>query len=301
MKEQFVDKLRLRGENIAKLSVVNSIIEEYLAQGYVITLRQLYYQLVSRDIVPNVPREYQKLSNLMKKGRMAGVVDWKAIEDRTRIPYLQYWARDKERAMWDTVEQYKLDRQRGQESYVEIWTEKDALSGVLKRKTEYYHVYLMVNRGYSSVTAMYNAYQRFNRAKNEGRSGYILYLGDHDPSGLDMIRDISERMGTFGVYPTVEHIALTTKQIEEYNPPSNPAKFKDPRAKWYISKFGKVSWEVDALPPDVLHMLVENYIEDLIDMDMFMETMIEEEKDKVALGKVAKRFADNERRKRNKK
>ncbi len=301
MKEQFSDKLRLRSNNVAKLSVVNGIIEEFMAQGYIITLRQLYYQLVSRNVIPNVLREYQKLSNLLKKGRMAGIVDWSAIEDRTRIPYLQYWAEDKEKAMWDTVEQYKLNRQRGQESYVEIWTEKDALSGVLKRKTEHYHVYLMVNRGYSSATAMYNAYKRFDRAEKEGKTGYILYLGDHDPSGLDMIRDISNRMANFGIYPVVEHIALTTKQVEEHDPPPNPTKFKDPRAKWYINKFGRTAWEVDALPPDILHALVTDYIEDLIDMDMFVETIEEEEKDKEELGKVAKRFAASEKRKRNQK
>lgn len=159
----------------------------------------------------------------------------------------------------------------------------------------------MVNRGYSSCSAMYQAYKRFARAENNDRSGYILYLGDYDPSGLDMIRDISERMAEFGVHPEVKHIALTAEQIEEHDPPPNYAKLTDPRAKWYVKHYGKMSWEVDALPPDVLHTLVEETIEDLIDIDMFEEVMFEEEKDKVALGKVAKRFAASERRKRNKK
>jgi len=298
MKEQFSNKLRLRKANVAKLSVINDIIEGYIADGYVITLRQLYYRLVTRNIIPNVIREYQKLSNLLKKGRMAGVVDWAAIEDRTRTPYLQYWARDKEDAINDTVKQYKLNRQRNQENYVELWCEKDALSNVLKRKTDHYHIYLMVNRGYSSVSAMYQAYQRLARAKNEGKFNHILYLGDHDPSGLDMIRDIRDRMAEFGLHPDVKHIALTGEQIEEYDPPPNPTKFKDPRAKWYINEFGKTCWEVDALPPDVLHELVEDYVENLIDIDLFEETMEEEEKDRAELAKVAKRFAASERRKR---
>lgn len=301
MKEQFSSKLRLRKENVAKLSVVNKIIEEYLAQGYQMTLRQLYYVLVSRATIPNTVREYQKLSNLLKKGRMAGIVDWSAIEDRTRVPYLSYWARDKEAAMNDTVEQYKLDRQRGQDNYIELWVEKDALSGVLKRKTDYYHVQLMVNRGYSSCSAMYQSYRRFGRAAMEGRDGYILYLGDHDPSGLDMIRDITDRMREFGLNPTVRHIGLTAKQIKKYDPPPNVAKKTDPRAKWYLEKFGDISWEVDALPPDILHEVITEHIEGLIDIDLFEEVMEEEEKDKEDLQKIVKKFAAAEKRKRNKK
>ncbi len=283
MKEQFRNSLHLGKKNISKLNIVNGIIEEYLEQGYKLTLRQLYYQLVSRDIIPNRVQEYSKLSTLLVKGRMAGAVDWDAIEDRIRIPYLPYWVHGIDDAIEDTIQAYRLNRQNGQEVYIELWVEKDALSGVLKRITNYYHINLMVNRGYSSCTAMHDAYNRFNEKITEGIEPYIFYLGDHDPSGLDMIRDIKDRLIGFGTEVNVKPIALTSKQIQKYNPPPNPAKITDPRAGWYLQKFGSKSWEVDALTPDVLHSVVKNNVENIIDIELFNKMVKTENKDKEEL------------------
>lgn len=281
-KEQFRSNLHLGKKNIEKLNIVNEIIEEYLQQGYKLTLRQLYYQLVSRDIIPNNVKEYAKLSGLLVNGRMAGHVDWEAIEDRIRIPKLPYYANSIRNAMNDIIRQYRLDRQDGQDVYIEVWVEKDALSGVLYRITKKYHIRLMVNRGYSSCTAMHDAYERFYN--KEDKDKYILYLGDHDPSGLDMLRDIEERLEEFGISDmNVLPIALTHKQIEKYNPPSNPAKVTDPRASGYISKYGNVSWEVDALNPKTLNALLENAILKLIDKDIFDKVIDKEIKDIVEI------------------
>ncbi len=291
-KERFRHSLHLSGANKEKLDVINSIIKEYAAEGYKLTLRQLFYQLVSRDIIPNRVQEYAKLGTLLVKGRMAGVVDWEAIEDRIRIPFVPYWVHGVEHAIDDTINQYRLDRQDDQEVYIELWVEKDALSGVLKRITSHYHINLMVNRGYSSCTAMHDAYKRFARQEEAGKQVHILYLGDHDASGLDMIRDIEDRLGEFGVNPIVKPIGLTMEQIEKYNPPPNPAKITDPRAKWYIQKYGNTSWEVDALNPKVLHQLVKENVESLINMDTFREKILQEEKDKKKLEKMKKDKGD---------
>lgn len=291
-KKRFRHSLQLSGANKEKLDIINSIIEEYAAEGYKLTLRQLFYQLVSRDIIPNRVQEYAKLGTLLVKGRMAGVVDWEAIEDRIRVPFLPYWVLGVDDALNDTVNQYRLNRQDDQEVYIELWVEKDALSGVLKRITSHYHINLMVNRGYSSCTAMHDAYKRFARQEEAGKQVHILYLGDHDASGLDMIRDIEDRLGEFGVNPIVKPIGLTMEQIEKYNPPPNPAKITDPRAKWYIQKYGNTSWEVDALNPKVLHQLVKDNVESLIDMDIFRERILQEEKDKKKLEKMKKDKGD---------
>ena len=288
MKEIFRGELHLNKKNREQLMIINTIIDEYAEQDYKLTLRQLYYQLVSRDIIPNQQKEYAKLSILLVKGRMAGIVDWEAIEDRIRVPFLPYWVHDVEDAINDTIEQYRLNRQEGQEVYIELWVEKDALSGVLKKITSYYHIRLMVNRGYSSCTAIHDAYKRLKSYEDEGKQTYILYLGDHDPSGLDMIRDIKERLEEFGVYPEIKHIGLTKEQIEEFSPPSNPAKITDPRAKRYISEFGETSWEVDALNPKVLHQLVRENVEELTDMDLFNNQLRKEEGGKRELKKIAK-------------
>ena len=282
-KEIFRDSLHLSKKNIEQLGLINSIIEEYAEDGYVLTLRQLYYQLVSRDVIPNEVKEYAKLSKLLVKGRMAGFVDWEAIEDRIRIPFLPYWVTGIKDAINDSIEQYRLNRQNNQNVYIELWVEKDALSGVLKRVTNYYHINLMVNRGYSSCTAIHDAYKRFKYQEDLGKQVYVLYLGDHDPSGLDMIRDIRERLEEFGVHPLIKPIGLTRTQINKYNPPPNPAKITDPRAKWYIVEHGKTSWEVDALNPKTLNQLVKNNVEKLINMDLFNQIVNKEEKDKETL------------------
>lgn len=295
MKIQF-RKIRLSPANKIRLEMINNIIEEYQEQGYKLTLRQLYYQLVSRDVIPNKQSEYAKLSTLLKEGRMGGIVDWDAIEDRLRMP--------SKPASWETpaqildacISQYQLPRMKGQENYIEVWVEKDALSGVLKRVTSVYHIPIVVNRGYSSVSAMYDAFNRFDAAKDEGQAIRVLYLGDYDPSGIDMIRDISDRSIEFFGEDADDYdfkvipIALTREQIRQYNPPPNPAKMADPRAKDYVKKHGKTSWEVDALRPEVLNSVLTNAILDLIDEDMYNNIIKAEVKDKIKLQKLSEQL-----------
>lgn len=306
MKIKFRD-IRLSADNKRKLEIINSIIREYQRQGYVLTLRQLYYQLVTRDIIPNKLPEYAKVSKLLKEGRMAGIVDWDAIEDRLRQPYTPSAWETAKLILEASISQFQVPRMKHQPNYLEVWVEKDALSGVLKRVTSKYHVPILVNRGYSSASAMYDSYNRFKDAIENRQRVTILYLGDYDPSGIDMIRDIRDRITEFMVgsseiedlwndcedysldtiesyiegFFTIKPIALTIEQIQEYNPPPNPAKISDPRSGKFIAELGKTSWEVDALKPEVLHALLEDEIQHLIDMDLYNERceMEQEQKD----------------------
>jgi hypothetical protein len=296
MKTRYVEGLHLSKQNEQRLAVINGIIEKYRKQGLTLTLRQLYYQLVTQNIVENKIAEYSKLSILLTKGRMAGVVDWDGIEDRIRVPDKPSSWNSPQEIIRACAEQYRRDRMRFQDVHIEVWVEKDALSGVLKRVTHPYGVHLMVNRGYSSTSAMHDAFLRFEEAWDADKKVVILYLGDHDPSGLDMVRDIKGRVDTFKGYKTDEdtfeitRVALTSAQIKQYNPPPNPAKLSDPRAKDYIAQFGAKSWEVDALPPEVLHSIVEDSIVELIDMDKFNEQKEQEKVEKQKLVKVAKQM-----------
>ena len=294
MKEKF-RRIRLSLRNQQKLARINSIIQEYKDDGYVMTLRQLYYQLVSRDIIPNVPAEYSKLSKLLVEGRMAGLVDWGAIEDRLRVPNLPYYNESPAEAVSSAANMYRLDRQEGQDHYIEVWVEKDALSGVIKRVTHKYHVKLLVNRGYGSVTAVHDAYRRFSSKLYAGKTCTILYLGDHDPSGMEMIRDLDTRVNEMllekvGSQIEVKSIALTMEQIRQYDPPENPAKLSDPRAGWYLDRFGRSSWEVDALEPKVLNELISSNIENTIDMDIYNSILEKEIEDKEKLEDFADKF-----------
>lgn len=288
-------KERFRRDNITSkkatyISVINSILEEYSEQGYRLTLRQLYYQLVARDFIPNRVQEYSKLSSVLVFARMNGLTDWDMIEDRTRKPHLLYWVRDIQDAVEDTVRHYRLNRQEGQENCVEIWTEKDAVSNILKRVSQHFHVRLMVNRGYSSCSAMKDAFDRLQLSKRmQGQKTIILYVGDYDPSGLDMIRDIESRLNEFGLDNfEIVHVALTVEQIKEFNPPPNPAKITDPRAKRYIAEHGSESWELDALKPNDLEKIVQRNVLNFIDLGLFESMLQKEKEDKAKLTELIK-------------
>lgn len=180
-----------------KAEVIKSavgIVEKYLRDGFTLTLRQLYYQLVGGDLIPNNDKVYKKLGSILDDCRFSGIIDWNAIEDRGRVPKIPYCNESIAQAVEDAVSQFRLDRQEGQNNIVEIWVEKDALSSILWKVASKYHIRLVVNKGYSSSTAMYDAYQRFAEYYEQEKSVTVLYFGDHDPSGKDMIRDIRERL-----------------------------------------------------------------------------------------------------------
>lgn len=265
----------------------NRIIAGYTRAGYRLTLRQLYYQLVIRNIIRNHEREYKRLSNLISDARLAGLIDWAAIEDRVRVPKVPQEFANLGALVDTALATYRLPRWKGQRFYVELWVEKDALAGVLAPIAHEYHVTLMVNKGYSSQSAMYESAQRFIRRMNFKKTPkcpVLLYLGDHDPSGEDMVRDIRDRLVMFGVHGLTMHkLALTMDQVEAYNPPPNPAKVSDPRAEAYIAEHGASSWEVDALPPDVLVQLIRDALDRFVDRPRMDAIIAQEERDRTAL------------------
>lgn len=269
--------------SLQKIALCNDIIAEYLGQGLRLTLRQLYYQLVTRNAIRNEEREYKTLSRVVSDARLAGLMDWEAIEDRVRQPRRQTEFADLAELTDAALASYRLPRWRGQKDHVELWVEKDALAGVLQPLAREYHVTLMVNRGYSSQSAMYESASRFREAAETGKTLRLLYLGDHDPSGEDMVRDIEARLTMFGVAVSVVKLALTMDQVRRYNPPPNPAKVTDPRAKGYIAEHGESSWEVDALPPNVLARLIRAAFRKILNRGRWNEVLEREERDKTRL------------------
>jgi hypothetical protein len=275
-------------KSLALIEKCNEVIEEYQEQGLRLTLRQLYYQLVTKNVIPNVERSYKNLGSLLNDARYAGKVDWNAIEDRVRTPRRAAQWNSIQDLVESAVDAFRLPRWADQDYYAELWVEKDALAGVLEPLSEEAHVVLMVNRGYSSASAMYESAQRFLRAK--GKRLVLFYLGDHDPSGEDMVRDVRDRLAVFGAEVDVQKIALTMTQVEQYEPPPNPAKMSDSRAAGYVDKFGMSSWEVDALPPNVLAALVRASFDSIIDRDKMAEVISREEEGKEKLREAAERI-----------
>lgn len=283
-REQFKE-VNFRKGSLALIETANEIIDDYLGQGLRLTLRQLYYQFVSRDLIPNTDRSYKNLGNVISQGRLAGMIDWDAIEDRIRVPRRPPEYDDLDELVEAALNSYRLPRLAGQETYVELWVEKDALAGVLQPLARKYHATLMVNRGYSSQSAMYEAAGRINFESDRAGAveSVIFYLGDLDPSGEDMVRDIGDRLYMFQCPCKVEKIALTIEQVEEHGPPPNPAKLSDSRAKAFIERYGKSSWEVDALPPTVLREIIVGAFEGVLDLDKMQEIIEQETEDKQRL------------------
>ena len=287
MKEQFIEAT-FRRNSVDLLAACEQVIDNYQAKGFRLTLRQLYYQLVTTNTIPNTNRAYKNLGSLVSRGRLAGVLDWQAIEDRIRVPTKQAHWSNPQSIMRAAIDGYRLDRWREQFTHVELWVEKDALAGVLAPVAQERHVTLMVNRGYSSQSAMYDAAQRIHAKTGQGREFVILYLGDLDPSGEDMVRDIDERLNdTYGAPCTVRKLAITRAQVAAFQPPPNPAKLSDSRARKFIAEHGTSSYEVDALPPDALQRAINAAIDEYIDQEALEGVLDDEAADKRLMERAA--------------
>jgi hypothetical protein len=271
----------------------NGIIRSYQRAGYKLTLRQLYYQFVSRDLIANKVQEYKRLGGIINNARLAGLIDWNAIEDRTRnLHSLSHW-NDPSEIISDDADVFKIDMWEGQEYRVEVWIEKEALAGVFQRVCDHLRVPFFSCRGYTSQSEMWSAAQRLKAFAKDGQVPVILHFGDHDPSGIDMTRDIRERLELFSNDELrVDRLALNMSQIEEYDPPPNPAKETDSRFQGYLKEYGDESWELDALEPDVLATLVRDAVGDLRNDTLWAEKVEQEEKHRRLLAAVSEKWDD---------
>jgi hypothetical protein len=281
--------LKLQPGTLKLVKICNEIIAEYQAQGFTLTLRQLYYQLVSRDIIANRQREYKRLGSIVNDARLAGLIDWFAIEDRTRnLQRLSNW-KTPEEIVQTCARSYHMDMWEGQQYRPEVWIEKDALVGVIEGVCDEFDIPYFSCRGYTSQSEMWAASRRL--ASYRGQTPIIFHFGDHDPSGKDMTRDITDRLELFMGGLEVKRMALNMDQVEEYEPPPNPAKTTDSRYGAYIAEFGDESWELDALEPAVIATLIRNAITTLIDQDLWDERKEEIAESKKLLGLVASRWS----------
>lgn len=279
-------------ESQALIDQANVIFTEYEAAGFILTLRQLYYQFVSRDLLPNRVEAYKRLGSVINDARLAGLIDWELMEDRTRSL--------KSQPSWDTpaslidicARSFRIDKWADQKFRPEVWIEKDALAGVFERVCQEMQVPYFSCRGYTSQSEMWVAGQRLQQWIDAKQTPVIFHFGDHDPSGIDMTRDIIDRLKLFMGGVKLERLALNMDQVEEHEPPPNPAKITDSRAAGYIAKFGGESWELDALPPDVLAGLVRDQIMAVRDNRRWNAAVQREEEHRRLLGEVSNQWTE---------
>ena len=247
-----------------------------------LTLRQVYYQLVAREVVPNRQAEYKRLSRLLTKARLDGEVPWEAMEDRARqrlesagwLDADDFIAEERRRLLAG----YRRDLLASQPYAVEIWIEKDALSRVCHDVAFEYCVPVVVARGFSSVSFLHECRRRAVRARREGRRGFrILYFGDLDPSGWAMLpamlTTLQEEM-ELGDFVEGIRCALTPEQVVEHDLPHSIEAMKltdtrTPRYREWLRDHGHpdtLAVELDALSPEALQALVREAIETSLDL-----------------------------------
>jgi hypothetical protein len=280
----------------------NAICEEYRDQGFDLTLRQLYYHFVARAWLPNKDTEYKRLGSIINDARLAGLIDWNYIVDRTREVNGAFGGFESPGAAVSSVAGwYSIDVWRGQTVRVEAWVEKEALVDVLAQGVSGTRIPYFACRGYTSASALWQASQRIEGYLDEEgvERVVVLHLGDHDPSGIDMTRDIIDRFEIFldgdGYDPSdveVRRIALNMDQVRQYNPPPNPAKLTDSRVGGYIARFGSSSWELDALNPTILGDLLRTNIAAEIDSSLWHQRVEQETTEKAELRAMARRWPD---------
>lgn len=293
MREAFIEQ-RFRADSLAIIETANGICAEYRAQGFNLTLRQVYYQFVARGLIPNKDTSYKRLGSIINDARLAGLLDWSYIQDRTRNVAGNFSGYNDPGQFLDGIaNQYIEAIWEGQAYRPEVWVEKEALADIVGQAARPDRVPYFSCRGYVSQSEMYAAAKRFQTRRSQGHMPVVIHLGDHDPSGIDMTRDIRDRLELMSLGDIeVRRIALNMDQIEQYRPPPNPAKLTDSRGADYVERFGYESWELDALEPSVLTTLIRDTLAEYIDRDMLEERRDHETKQEGRIRQVAERFTD---------
>lgn len=285
---------------LAVVTEAERICQDYDGQGYRLTLRQLYYRFIAGDLFPesrrdkisgtkNTEKNYKWLGDLVSRARVGGMIDWRHITDRTRSAGGgdSGWA-SPEAAARSILDWYEITKWNGQPEYVEVWVEKEALIDVISGPCNRWNVTSMACKGSPSTSVMHDAAIRIRNRERQGRKATVVYLGDHDPTGIDIPRDVQDRLNLFRCDARVDRIALNMDQVLDLNPPPSPVKVTDSRTNGYIDQFGTDEcWELDAIEPADLERLVEEAILARLDMDGWEARVEQEEREKTVLRAVS--------------
>jgi hypothetical protein len=275
----------------------NTIIAEYLAQGFALTLRQLFYQFVARALLQNMFKQYKRLGAIVRNARDGGLIDWDALEDRTREVNTHSFWNNPAGIISAAAHSYREDLWAGQRYRPEVWIEKDALLGVIEGICTEWRVPYFAHRGNNSQTLQYQAGKRFAEYLDQGLIPLVLHLADHDPNGIDMTRDNEERLALYArAKIEVRRIALNLDQVRQYNPPPSFVKEGDTRTSGYRERFGTDEcWELDALSPIVIADLIRTEIESLLEPKAWAKALAHEQRGRKLLGAAAENWTKVEK------
>jgi hypothetical protein len=247
-----------------EMDLIRQAILDVIADDPPMTVRQVFYQLVARGVIEKTEQQYQKtVIRLMTEMRLNGRLPYDQVVDMSRRVQNTETFDNVQDAIEHTAQFYRRSALAKADVYVEIWCEKDALSGVLWDVTSDYDVPLMVSRGMPSLTFLHGTAQEVRNAHRHGKRSYIYQFGDHDPTGVLIPQTIARHLTGMCEKlrcppPTVKRAALTEAQIRRYRLPTRPTK-RDSNTN-FVANFEGDSVELDALPPRVLREMVRKVI-----------------------------------------
>lgn len=307
----------LDGEKLDMCKHALRIIKAERANGYDVTLRQVYYQFVARDLFPedrrfslvdakwvrdpsgtkNAEPNYKWLGCILGEARMRGVMDWEDMVDRTRDRESNLHFDNPAHRIQSAMATHRIDLWEGQAYRPEVWVEKDALVGVVAVACRRLDIPWFSCRGYTSLSSIWEGAQALKVFADDGVIPVILHIGDHDPSGIDMSRDIEDRvrmfMGDSGDTLEFKRLALNMDQIRRLKPPPSPAKPGDSRTKKYKARFGTSdSWELDALTPRQLDDLITDAVNAIRDEKEFAKRTALQKRERALLKAASDRWED---------
>ena len=284
-------EIAFKPKSLLMIQQAEAIITEYQRQGFILTLRQLYYQFVARDLLTNTIRSYKQLGSVINDARLAGLIDWNSIEDRTRnLQENPHWE-GPESIVQACARQFRYDLWANQKVRPEVWIEKEALVGVIAGVCRELDVPFFACRGYVSQSEQWRAGRRYRDVRRASQVPLVLHFGDHDPSGIDMTRDNGERLALFAEHGVeVRRLALNMDQVQQYGCPPNPAKTTDSRFEGYMAIHGDESWELDALEPSVIVDLIRTEVLSVRDETLWGEAVARQEEARAQLERVADRW-----------
>lgn len=228
-----------------------------------LSVRQLFYQLVARGVIEKTERSYKRVCDASAQMRLDGTLDYRKVTDGHRTRRVVYAHDGLADALADAHAFYRRNFWRDQAETVEVWCEKDALTGVIQPVCDTYGVTYVATRGFPSITLRYESARVL---VDLGKPAHLFYFGDLDASGVRISDNLEAELRQHGAEVTVERVALNPDHIREYRLPTRPGKWSDSRQAAFAARYGDASVELDALPPDVLTDLVENRIVSTIDV-----------------------------------
>lgn len=270
-----------RVKTLSLWAAIRAVADEYA----IMTVRQLYYQMEMRGYVRKDDADYDRVQRACLQMRRQGVLSYDKIVDSSRERRTISQFSGLRQALEEFQQTYRRNYWLDQPVHVEVWCEKDALTSIMNPTCQAYGVAFQALRGFDSESF---AYESAKDIIATGKPAHIYYLGDHDPSGWWIKRNLEPQLRSFGADARVTQVGVSAEQVAAWGLPTRHAKRTDSRCEGFIEHFGSDSCtEVDAIAPNVLQQLIRECIEEHIEDDAWDRAQAIEEMERETFASIA--------------